>query len=115
MQKSVFYYMRANVLITTSGVFDQAALNCAIAELGIDNILFSVDDPFGDNFEAMDFLSKAQLSKEDKEKLAHENAERLLKLAPVAKPSTNSSRSLFSFQAKAKAKIGRTILSLLVK
>ena len=82
MQKSVFYYMRANVLITTSGVFDQAALNCAIAELGIDNILFSVDDPFGDNFEGMDFLNKAQLSKEDKEKLAHENAERILKLAP---------------------------------
>jgi hypothetical protein len=36
MQKSVFYYMRANILITTSGVFDQATLNCAIAELGID-------------------------------------------------------------------------------
>jgi predicted TIM-barrel fold metal-dependent hydrolase len=115
MQKSVFYYMRANVLITTSGVFDQAALNCAIAELGIDNILFSVDDPFGDNFEGVDFLSKAQLSKKDKEKLAHENAERILKLAPAAKPRGNSSRSLFSFQAKAKAKIGRTILSLLVK
>src|SRR5580704_4272153 len=66
-QKSVFYYMRANVFITTSGVFDQAALNCAIAELGIDNILFSVDDPFGDNFEAMNFLNKAHLSNEDKE------------------------------------------------
>ena len=115
MQKSVFYYMRANVLITTSGVFDQAALNCAIAELGIDNILFSVDDPFGDNFEGMDFLNKAQLSKEGKEKLAHENAERILKLAQAAKPRRNSSRSLFSFQARAKAKIGRTMLSLLVK
>src|SRR5271168_266054 len=33
MQKSLFYYMRANVFITTSGVFDQAVLNCAIAEL----------------------------------------------------------------------------------
>jgi hypothetical protein len=115
MQKSVSYYMRANVPITTSGVFDQAALNCAIAELGIDNILFSVDDPFGDNFEGMDFLNKAQLSKVDKEKLAHENAERILKLAPAAKPRRNSSRSLFFFQAKAKAKIGRTILSFLVK
>ena len=90
-------------------------LNCAIAEFGIDNILFSVDDPFGDNFEGVDFLNKAQLSKKDKEKLAHENAERILKLAPAAKPHGNSSRSLFSFQAKAKAKIGRTILSLLVK
>jgi predicted TIM-barrel fold metal-dependent hydrolase len=114
-QKSVFYYMRANVFITTSGVFDQAALNCAIAELGIENILFSVDDPFGDNFEGVDFLNRAQLSKEDKEKLAHENAERLLKLTPPAKPRRNSSLSLFSFKAKAKAKIGRTILSLLVK
>jgi predicted TIM-barrel fold metal-dependent hydrolase len=41
MQKSVRYYMRQNVVITTSGVFDQAALSCAIEELGIDNILFS--------------------------------------------------------------------------
>ena len=115
MQKSVFYYMRANVLITTSGVFDQAALNCAIAELGIDNILFSVDDPFGDNFEGVDFLNKAHLSKEDKEKLAHENAERTLKLTPAGTHRRNSSRSLFSLKAKVKAKIGRTILSLLVK
>src|ERR1700722_17010597 len=115
MQKSVSYYMRANVFITTSGFFDQAALHCAIAELGIDNILFSVDDPFGDNFEGLDFLNKAQLSKEDKEKLAHENAERILKLAPRAKPRRNSSRSFFSFQARAKAKVGRAVLSFLVR
>src|SRR3984957_9042629 len=115
MQKSVLYYMRANVLITTSGVFDQTALNCAVAELGIENILFSVDDPFGDNFEGVDFLNKAQLSKEDKEKLAHENAERILKLAPPAKPRRNSSRSFFSFQARAKAKVGRAVLSFLVR
>ena len=115
MRKSVFYYMRANVFITTSGVFDQAALNCAIAELGIENILFSVDDPFGDNFEGVAFLNKAQLSKEDREKLAHENAERILKLTPAAKSRRNSSRSLSSLKANARAKIGRTILSLLVK
>jgi hypothetical protein len=115
MQKSLFYYMRANVFITTSGVFDQAALHCAIAELGIDNILFSVDDPFGDNFEGVDFLNKAQLSKEDKEKLAHENAERVLKLSPGTTSRRSSSRSLFSFKAKVKAKIARAILSLLVR
>jgi predicted TIM-barrel fold metal-dependent hydrolase len=115
MQKSLFYYMRANVFITTSGVFDQAALNCAVAELGIDNILFSVDDPFGDNFEGVDFLNKAQLSKEDKEKLAHENAERILKLSSETNSRRSSGRSLFSFKAKVKAKVARAILSLLVK
>jgi predicted TIM-barrel fold metal-dependent hydrolase len=115
MQKSLFHYMRENVLITTSGVFDQAALNCAIAQLGIDNILFSVDDPFGDNFDGVDFLNKAQLSKEDKEKLAHGNAERILRLTPAATPRRNLSRSLYSTKAKVKAKIGRTLLSLLLK
>src|SRR5271156_236321 len=115
MQKSVFYYMRANVLITTSGVFDQAALNCAIAELGIDNLLFSVDDPFGDNFEGVDFLNQAQLSKEDKEKLAHGNAERVLKLSSGINSRRGSTRSLFSFKANVKAKMAGTVLSFLVK
>ena len=115
MQKSVSYYMRANVFITTSGAFDQAALNCAIAELGIDNILFSVDDPFGDNFEGVDFLNKAQLSDEDKEKLAHKNAERILKLSSGTNSHRNPSRSLFSFKAKVKARIARTLMSFLVR
>jgi len=115
MQKSAFYYMCKNVFITTSGVFDQAALNCAIAELGIDNILFSLDDPFGDNFEAVDFLKKAQLSNEDKEKLAHGNAERVLNLSPGTHSRRNPDRSLFSFKAKAKAKMARMALSFLMK
>jgi len=123
MQKSVFYYMRENVFITTSGVFDHAALNCALAEVGIDNILFSVDDPFADNFEAMDFLKTAQLSKEDKEKLAHGNAERLLKLSSTIHSRRDSNQfslphvqsSIFSFKARAKAKMARMILSFLVK
>ncbi len=100
MQNSVFYYMRENVFITTSGVFDQVALNCAIAELGIDNVQFSVDDPFGDNFEAVEFLNKAELSKEDKEKLAHGNAEHVLKLLPETSSRRSSSRSVFSFKAR---------------
>ncbi len=123
MQKSVFYYMRENVFITTSGVFDHAALNCALAEVGIDNILFSVDDPFGDNFEAMDFLKTAQLSKEDKEKFAHGNAERLLKLSSQTHSRGDANHfflphvqsSIFSFKARAKAKMARMILSFLVK
>jgi predicted TIM-barrel fold metal-dependent hydrolase len=115
MQKSLFHYMRANVFITTSGAFDQAALNCAIAELGIDNILFSVDDPFGDNFEGVDFLNKANLSSEDKAKLAHKNAERILKLSSGTNSRRNPSLSLYSFKAKVKARIARTLISFLVR
>lgn len=115
MQKSVSYYMRANVLITTSGFFDQAALTCAIAALGIDNVLFSVDDPFGDNFEGVDFLNQAQLSEEDKEKLAYRNAERVLKLSPAAQSQRSSGLSFFSFKAKTKAKMARMMLSFLVR
>ncbi len=115
MQKSLLCYMRANVFITTSGFFDQAALNCAIAELGIDNILFSVDDPFGDNFEGVDFLRKARLPDEDKEKLAYKNAERVLKLSSGANSRRSASRSLFSFKANVKAKMARMMFGFLVK
>jgi len=115
MQKSLFYYMRVNVFVTTSGTFDQAALNCAIAELGIDNILFSVDDPFGDNFEGVDFLNKADLSSEDKEKLAHINAERILKLSSGTTSRRNTGLSFYSLKAKAKAKMVQTLMSFLVR
>jgi len=80
LKKTFSEYMRDNVYITTSGVFEHASLLCSVSALGIDNILFSVDDPFADNMEAMAFLNNAPLSLTDKEKLAHGNAEKLLKL-----------------------------------
>jgi predicted TIM-barrel fold metal-dependent hydrolase len=119
MQKSVRYYMRENVFITTSGVFNQAVLNCAIAEVGIDNVLFSVDDPMRDNFEAVGFLNAAALSQKDKEKLAHGNAERLLKLSAETHfrrhPNRTMRSSINNFTAKARSKLGRMVLSFLVK
>jgi predicted TIM-barrel fold metal-dependent hydrolase len=123
LEKNVFHYMRENVFITTSGVFDQPVLNCAVAEIGIDNILFSVDAPLRDSFEAMEFLNATQLSREDKEKLAHGNAERLLKLplatGPAAglvrSPAEHLRSSVYAFRAKTKSKMGRALVSLLVK
>jgi hypothetical protein len=123
MQKSVFYYMRNNVFITTSGVFDQAAFACAVSALGIDNIMFSVDDPFSDNFEAIEFLNATQLSPENKSKLAYGNAERILHLSVpgVAKKNSTSifalnvKSSIFQFKSSTKSKLGRMILSWLVK
>jgi predicted TIM-barrel fold metal-dependent hydrolase len=115
MQQSVLYYMKHNVVITTSGVFDQPALDCAIAQLGIDNILFSVDEPMRDNFEAVAFLKNARLSDEHREKLAHGNAERVLNLLPTANRSTSPRPSVFAFRSKLKAKVARAILSFLLR
>ena len=80
MKRTLPEYFRDNIFITTSGVFEQASLDCAISTIGIDNVLFSVDDPFGDNHEAVSFLKSASLTDADREKLAHANAERILKI-----------------------------------
>jgi len=74
------FYMKNNVYLTSSGVFDQPVFDCARAMLGIDHLMFSVDYPFQDNFAAMQFLDRCDLSAADKERFAHSTAERLLKL-----------------------------------
>ena len=84
--------------------------------LGIDNLMFSVDGPFQDNLEDVEFLHNAELSQEDKEKFAHGNAERLLKLAPARHVRYRSlSSSWHAFRAKSKSRIGRVLISFLVK
>jgi predicted TIM-barrel fold metal-dependent hydrolase len=123
MQKNVQYYLRQNVFVTSSGVFDQPVLECAAAVLGIDNLLFSVDDPLRDNFEAVAFLRAARLSEADKERFAHGNAERLLKLPTATgartpltpSPAERLAASLFAFRAKTKSKLGRALVSFFVK
>lgn len=80
LKRTVFEYMRDHVYVTTSGVFEHASLTCALSTIGIDNLLFAIDDPFADNAEGVAFLESAPLSEADREKLAHGNAERLLRL-----------------------------------
>jgi predicted TIM-barrel fold metal-dependent hydrolase len=49
---------------------------------GADRILFSVDYPFGNNLAAVAFLKNLPVSPEDREKIAHQNADALLRLMP---------------------------------
>jgi 2,3-dihydroxybenzoate decarboxylase len=69
-----------NFWITTSGHFSTPALLCAMLELGIDRILFSVDWPFAENLPGMRWMETVPLSAEDKEKMFNGNARRLLRL-----------------------------------
>jgi predicted TIM-barrel fold metal-dependent hydrolase len=69
-----------NFYVTTSGHFSTPALLCAILEVGIDRVLFSIDYPFVENQPGMTWMATVPLSAEDKEKLFNGNARRLLKI-----------------------------------
>jgi predicted TIM-barrel fold metal-dependent hydrolase len=66
--------------VTTSGFFSTPALTCAILEMGIDRVLFSVDWPFVENLPGMRWMETVPLSDEDKQKMFNGNARRLLRI-----------------------------------
>jgi 2,3-dihydroxybenzoate decarboxylase len=80
LKKSPQQYLRENLLVTTSGNFFVPAFMCAYIALGADRILFSVDWPYESNLAAVAFLDGLQISPQDKHKIAHLNAERLLRI-----------------------------------
>ncbi len=73
-------YIGSNVVITTSGVFSPAALTGAVLEIGADAVMFSVDYPYESSHEAVTGLERTTLSDSDRHKIAHGNAERILRL-----------------------------------
>ena len=74
------------VWITTSGMFTQPPLLAALLTFGIDRILFSVDYPYAANESGRAFLDSLALAPADLAKLAHGNADRLLKLGGPREP-----------------------------
>jgi predicted TIM-barrel fold metal-dependent hydrolase len=68
------------VWITTSGIFDEPPFLAALLTFGIDRILFSVDYPYAPNARGRAFLDCLSLAPADMAKLAHGNADALLKL-----------------------------------
>jgi 2,3-dihydroxybenzoate decarboxylase len=73
-------YIGSNLLITTSGVFSPAALTGAVLEIGADAIMFSVDYPYESSHDAVAGFERTTLSDTDRHKIAHLNAERIMKL-----------------------------------
>ncbi|HEY4453527.1 MAG TPA: amidohydrolase family protein [Pseudonocardiaceae bacterium] len=73
-------YFTQNVYITPSGMWNQARLQFCVETLGVDRIIYAVDYPFIGNEGAVSFLEEANLSTEDKNKIAHTTAEKLLGL-----------------------------------
>ena len=72
------FYIRRNVMITTSGVNDAAPLRCAIDVMGADRVMFAVDYPYQRNEPAVEFIRSAPISETERALICHGNAERLL-------------------------------------
>jgi predicted TIM-barrel fold metal-dependent hydrolase len=80
LQKTPLQYLKDNMVVTTSGNWFEPAFVCTLLALGADNILFAVDWPFEPNTTAIHFLNQLPISDLDREKIAHLNAERILRI-----------------------------------
>lgn len=74
------HYVRSNMYITTAGAESPHALQCALAAMGPERVLFSVDYPYQSAASATAFLAAAPLDPAVREALSHGNAARLLRL-----------------------------------
>jgi predicted TIM-barrel fold metal-dependent hydrolase len=80
LPRTISQYFLDHFVVTTSGYFTQPPFDCAMSVLGADRILYSVDYPYRSNTSGLQFLAGVNSSRIDFEKIAHENAERILKL-----------------------------------
>ena len=83
LHKPVQQYFHDNLWITTSAFFRDELLALALATMGEDRIMFSVDYPMASARAGADWIRAADLPRTTKEKIAHGNARRLLGIAPA--------------------------------
>jgi 2,3-dihydroxybenzoate decarboxylase len=84
LQQPPSSYIGRNILLTTSGVLAPEAVEAAVLTAGEDAVMFSIDYPYEETAAAVTSVEKADLSPEAKEKVAHRNARRVLRLPQEA-------------------------------
>jgi predicted TIM-barrel fold metal-dependent hydrolase len=80
LEHPISFYLRQNVHYTFSGFNFTATFLNLLLEVGVDQIMFSADHPYASMAQARAFLDGLPVSVPDKERIAHGNAQRLLKL-----------------------------------
>jgi len=80
LSRTVTQTILEQVWITNSGFFTVPPFLAALQTFGADRILFSVDYPFAANAVGRRFLDALPVSPADREKIAHGNADLLLRL-----------------------------------
>ncbi len=81
LNKKISTYFHENIWYTPSGILSKIQLEYTVREFGADHVIWALDYPYVpfDTCSA-DFLLKANLTDEEKELIAHRNAERIFKL-----------------------------------
>ena len=105
LQRRIVDYITQNVYVTAGGVFSHRMLRQTLDVLGPDRLMFACDDPYNSTLgrhnhdalgpkaryvDARAFINAAPLNAEDKAKLAHLNAERLLLSRTQTSPAASS-------------------------
>jgi predicted TIM-barrel fold metal-dependent hydrolase len=80
LERPLGEYFQDHFYLTTSGYFTAPPFVCMLQVVGIDHIMFSVDYPFSPNAVGRAFLDHLPVSRDDLEKIAHRNADTLLKI-----------------------------------
>jgi uncharacterized protein len=80
LQRPVSAYLRENVHYTFSGFNFTSTFLDLLLEAGIERIMFSADHPYASMTQARQFLDALPVSPADRERIAHGNAERLLRM-----------------------------------
>ncbi len=73
-------YIKDNIWVTLSGMYSAEPLQCAIAALGRDRVMFSADYPFEDAEGAGRFMDSTPMAEDLRKAVAHDHAARLLGL-----------------------------------
>lgn len=80
LERPVEAYLRENVYYTFGGFNYPATFLNLLLEVGVSRIMFSADNPYKSMKIARAFLDHVPVSQADRERIAHGNAEKLLRL-----------------------------------
>ena len=83
----------AQIVCTTSGWFHTPSLKYAIDNIGIENVLFSIDTPYEKFDSAIDWFNKLDLSNDKKNKLGWKNANDIIPIFNLKNNKTKSKKS----------------------
>jgi predicted TIM-barrel fold metal-dependent hydrolase len=80
LERPIGAYFRDNLHYTFSGFNWTSTFLDLLLEVGVERIMFSADYPFASMTEARSFLERLPVSPADRDRIAHGNAERVLRL-----------------------------------